>query len=328
MSITRRLLLKSAASPLALSLWSTQARSTSPHEVVRVLAGFPAGGSVDLVSRRLAEAMQGRFGKVQMVENRAGAGGRLAIDAVRQAAPDGRTYLVCPSGMFTVYPHIYPRLNYGLDDVTPVGTVCNFDYAWAIGPAVPASVVSLGDYVRWLKGARERQAYASPALGSQAHFIGTMFANALDLPLTHVGYRGSAPAIQDLLGGQIAALSTTLPDLLGYMRDARLRVLAVASKRRSPFMPDVPTFGEQGFAQLEMEPDYLAVLLPRGAPAALVSRLSQALRDALQMEQLQQGLRSLGQEPGWKNPVECAADFQRDLLRWAPIVKATGFVAE
>lgn len=296
--------------------------------LAKLYTGFPAGGSVDAVSRRLADAMQGTYASALVVENRSGAGGRLAIEALRQAPADGLTALVSPADMFTIYPHIYPKLSYGWQDFAPVCTVSSFDYLWAVGPAVPESVRTLTDYVAWVRQDQKRQIYASPAPGTPSHFIGAVFSEATGVPLTHVGYRGSAPAIQDLLGGQIPAFCTTVPDLLAYAGDRRVRVLATATGQRSSFMPQVPTFAEQGFAQLVLSPNFLVVMLPRGTGASAVAALSDAVRDAMTLPRVQNALRALGQTPDWSDGASAQKRLQADLAHWSGIVRKTGFVAE
>lgn len=322
----RRWIGMGAAAPWAFA--SLKARATPAHGVAKVLAGFPAGGSVDAISRRLADAMQGSYARALVVDNRSGAGGRMAIEALRQASGDGSSFLVSPADMFTIYPHIYPQLSYGWPDFVPVASVCSFDYVWAVGPGTPDSVRTLQDYAAWVRADPKRAAYASPAAGTPSHFIGSIFADAMRVQMTHVAYRGSAPAIQDLLGGVLPAFCTTVPDLMAYASDPRIRVLAVAARERSPFMPQVPTFAEQGYAQLVLAPNFFLVLLPRSASAATVDTLADAVRDALRMPRVETALRTLGQTPDWSGPAATAQRLQVQLAHWSGIVKRTGFVAE
>lgn len=308
--------------------FASLADDATPPDVAKILAGFPAGGSVDAIARRLAEVLQGSYAKALVVENRSGAGGRLAIEALRQAGSDGSTWLLSPADMFTIYPHIYPQLNYGWKDFVPVAGVCSFDYVWAVGPGTPDSVRSLQDYAAWVRTQPRLAAYASPAAGTPSHFIGSLFADAMQVKMTHVAYRGSAPAIQDLLGGVLPAFCTTVPDLMAYAADPRIRVLAVAARERSPFMPQVPTFAEQGYAQLVLAPNFFLVMLPRGASAASVDRLAGAVRDALRLPRVESALRTLGQTPDWSGPAATAQRLQAQLAHWQGIVQRTGFVAE
>jgi tripartite-type tricarboxylate transporter receptor subunit TctC len=325
----RRWIAMGAAAPWA---WADKMAAATPvaagQGVAKVLAGFPAGGSVDAVSRRLAEALQGNYARALVVDNRAGAGGRLAIEALRQAGGDGGTWLVSPADMFTIYPHIYPQLSYGWKDVAPVCSVCSFDYVWAVGPGAPDSVRTLKDYAAWVRAEPKMAAYASPAAGTPSHFIGSLFADAMRVQMTHVAYRGSAPAIQDLLGGVLPAFCTTVPDLMAYAADPRIRVLAVAAHERSPFMPQVPTFAEQGYAQLVLAPNFFLVALPRSAASTTVQTLAQAVRQALQLPRVEAALRTLGQTPDWSGPAATAQRLEAQLAHWSGIVKRTGFVAE
>ncbi len=245
MSTRRRFTLQLGA--LAAAGLPHAARAQQP-EIARLLVGFPPGGSTDMVARRLAEQLRGRYAPTVIVDNRPGAGAQLAVVALRGSAPDGATLLLSPPPPFEIYPFTYKKLPYAPEDAVPVSLVCTFAFAFAVGPAVPATVKTLGDFLAWAKAHPAHANFGSPASGSPPHLIGSLLARQAGIELTHVAYRGDAPGLQDLMGGQIAAYSSVIGSFLPHMASGRLRLLAVSGTQRSPFVPELPTYREQGFA--------------------------------------------------------------------------------
>jgi tripartite-type tricarboxylate transporter receptor subunit TctC len=264
-----------ASSALGLPL---AARADGPPP--RLLVGFPAGGSIDAVARLLAAAWRTRFAAPPLVEQRVGAGGRIAVVALKEAAPDGLTLLLSPASIFTIYPHVYRRLPYDpVADVLPVTSVCDYVCGFGVGPLVPETVKTLADFVAWVRAHPRLGAYGSPAAGAMPHFLGTQFTRAAGIDLTHVPYRGAAPGLQELMGGQIAAGVFALGDFLPYLAGGRLRLLAVADERRSRFAPAVPTFAEQGYPGLHGVESF-GLFLPARAPVEAARRLFDLARAA------------------------------------------------
>ena len=294
----------------------------------RLLVGFPAGGTLDAVARLLAAAWRSRFAAPPIVEQRVGAGGRIAVVALKEAAPDGLTLLLSPASIFTIYPHVYRRLPYDpAVDVLPVGSVCDYVCGLGVGPLVPATVKTLADFVAWVQANPRLGAYGSPAAGAMPHFLGTQFARAAGIELTHVPYRGAVPGLQELMGGQIASGLFTVGDFLPHLAGGRLRLLAVADDRRSRYAPTIPTFAEQGYPALSGVESF-GLFLPARAPTGAAAQLFELTRAALSDPAVIGGLARLGYEPAAREPVAYARQLAAERERWAPVVRASGFVAD
>jgi tripartite-type tricarboxylate transporter receptor subunit TctC len=302
---------------------SAFAQSSQP----RILVGFPAGGTVDVVARRLAEKLKSSYMDNIIVDSKPGAGGRIAIEALKTALPDGSASVLTPSSMIVVYPHVYPKLSYNpAQDLQPVTTVCANALAFVVGPGVPDSVKTLADFIAWAKSSG-KAAYATPAAGSILHFLGIVFRNKAGIELTHAPYRGMAPAIQDLLGGNVPSCLGTLGDFLPHLAGGKLRPLAVTSPQRSRFMPNVPTFAEAGYKEATGM-DWFGLFLPAKTPQAMVTKLAATTQAALKDPAITEALDKLGFEPLNLSTAEFAARIKQETAFWQPIVKASGFTAE
>lgn len=323
--VTRRRLIGGAAAAagaasLAVAFFPASAQ---PAKSARIVVGFPAGGSNDAVARLLAEKMRGRYADMLIVENKAGAGGRIGVEAVRNAPADGSVVLQTPGTILTLYPHLYRTLPYdALRDLAPVSSVCTFDIALAVGPGTPAR--NLRELVDWFRAHPQRSSFGSPAPGASPHFVGLMFSQAAGLDLVHVGYRGAAPAVQDLLGGQIPAYFGTLADVAPHLESGRLRVLATSGPRRARLTPDAPTFAEAGYKSVVVQ-EWYGMLLPAGAPEPVVSSLNAAIHDALRDADVLERLKALNLDPAPATPQAFAERIRAERERWAPVVKASGF---
>ena len=308
--------------------WPLIASSAQPIEAAKVLVGFPAGGTTDAVSRRVAEKLQsGGYAKVALVDNKAGAGGRIVVEELKRSPADGSTMLLTPTGIITLYPHIYSKLAYRIEDVTPVSTGCRVVFGFGVGPAVPESVKNLKDYLAWAKAHPNGASYGSPGAGTPPHFLGALLAKESGVELSHVPYRGSAPGIQDLLGGQVAAMTSPIGDYLPYLKSGKLRLLATSGTARSKFTPDVQTYAEQGFKNLTMS-EWYAFFLPAGASPDVVQRASAAIRAAVTSPDVIEAFAQLGFEAGASTPAELAKIVKDDNTSWGPIVKKVGFTPE
>ena len=294
----------------------------------KLLVGFPAGGTVDAVARLLAAAWRANGRHRPIVEQRVGAGGRLAVLALKDASPDGETVLLSPASMFTIYPHVFRRLAYdAVSDITPVTSVCHYVCAFAVGPMVPARVGTMADFVAWVLVNPSLGAYGSPAAGAMPHFLGAQFARAAGISLTHVPYRGAAPGLQELMGGQIAAGMFALGDLLPHLADGRLRLLAVADDHRSRYAPSIATFAEQGYRGLHGVESF-GLFLPGGVSGATVNRVFDMAGTALRQPSFSEGLTRFGFEPSLQEPPAYARQLAMERERWAPVVRASGFSAD
>jgi tripartite-type tricarboxylate transporter receptor subunit TctC len=295
------------------------------EQPLRIVFPFAAGGSGDALARILSEHLRTTLNQPTIVENRAGAQGRIGVQAVKTAAPDGKTLLLTPVAPMSVYQHTYKALGYDpITDFAPVSQVTTFDFALAVNADVPAK--SIKELVPWLKANPDKGAYGTPAAGTLPHFFAVSFGKAAGLDLRHVGYRGSAAALTDLVGGQIPLVVTTTSDVLEQHKSGRIRVLATSDKQRSPFLPDVPTFKEAGY---DIEgAGWYGVFAPAGTPAEIVERISKALTEAVRKPEARERLLAFGLQPTGTSPAELAAIQKADSEAWAPLVKASGYTAE
>ncbi len=328
MQLSRRHLIRSASATALLAAIGQQASAQAQIDTLKIVTGFAAGGTSDNTCRRVGARLTGGYAKTVVVENRTGAGGQIAIQYVKGQPADGTVLLQSPTSMFTIYPHIFKKLPYDpLADVTPVSLACVFDFGFAVGPLVPASVKSLADFVAWAKANPSLANYGSPAAGSTPHFVGALLGIKAGIDLKHAAYRGTQPAMQDLLGGQIAAVSGPVGDITQHLASGKVRILATSGAKRNRFAPEVPTFAEQGYPDLTHS-EWFAFWLPPKTDGALVTRMNAALREALASKEVIDGLAVFGLEALSSSPAELAALLKADTAKWAPIVKTIGFSAD
>jgi tripartite-type tricarboxylate transporter receptor subunit TctC len=308
----------------ALLATTAQAQGQPP----RILVGFPPGGSVDTTARHLAEHWRGKLADQVLVDPKAGAGGRIAVTTLKDAPPDGSTVLLSPASMFNIYSHAFKRLAYKPEsDVIPVAPLALSTCGFGVGPMVPATVKTLAQFAAWVKANPASGAYGSPAAGAMPHFLGNQFERAAGLKLTHVPYRGAAPGMQELMGGQIASGCFSIGDFLPHLSSGRVRLLGVTDKKRSRFAPEVATFEEQGFKGIVGVETY-GLFLPAGAAAALVDKFAALARSAVQDATFIEALARLGFEPVWQSPADYAARLASEREYWGPVVKASGFSSD
>ncbi|AMM24545.1 Bug family tripartite tricarboxylate transporter substrate binding protein [Variovorax sp. PAMC 28711] len=328
MTITRRHLLQTTGASALLAAIGHQAFAQAQLETATIVTGFAAGGTSDTICRRLAQKISPEFSKVAVVENRTGAGGQIAIGYVKGRPADGSAILQTPTSMLTIYPHIYKKLPYDPQtDLTPVSLGCAFDFGFAVGPAVPASVKTVPEFLAWAKANPAGANFGSPAAGSTPHFIGALLGKGAGVELKHAAYRGTQPAMLDLLGGNISAVSGPVGDLTQHLPSGKVRILGVSGAKRSRFAPDVPTFGEQGIANMAHS-EWFAFFLPAKASPELVARLNTAMKNALASKDVIDGLGTFGLEAMSSTPTELADLIRKDTAKWGPIVKEVGFTAE
>jgi tripartite-type tricarboxylate transporter receptor subunit TctC len=327
--LTRRHALAASAAGLACAATTflPQALGQTIKKPVHVIVGFPAGGGTDLIARILAERLRGPYAATVLVENKPGAAARLAVEYVKNAEPDGSVMLFTPDFPITVYPHSFRSLNYNsLKDFTPVSPASKSMLTYNVGPAVPDSVKTLGDFVQWCKANPGKAAYATTSAGGTPHFVGMMLASAAGIAMTPVHYRGGAPALQDLIGGHVPASINPISESMPSAKAGSIRILAVTGSQRSPFLPEIPSMTESGY-NVVVE-SWLGVFLPAKTPSEVVNALSAAIADAVHSPQMIDNLAKLGNTPAFQSPGEFAATVRQDVARWSPVVKASGFVAE
>lgn len=296
--------------------------AAAQDRTLRILVGFPAGASLDAMTRIVGERMRATLGHAVVVENRPGAGGRLVMDVLKAAPADGSTIVMTPLVTVVTAPHVYADLRYdAFADFAPVAHAANFLFAFAAGPAAP--VKTLAEYVALVKQDQKHANYASAAPGSLPHFFALLFADTAGLKLNHIGYKGSAPAMTDLLGGQISAFMGVAADIAPQHRAGKLRVLATSGAQRARELPDVPTFRELGY-NLEGGGWY-AAYAPAKTPKDALDRVSAAMVEAIRNPENRAKIEALGMDPTGLPAAELARIHKADYDKWGPVIRASGF---
>jgi tripartite-type tricarboxylate transporter receptor subunit TctC len=321
--IRRTLFTRLAAAAMvcfALPVW---AQSDKP---LRVIVGFPAGVSIDVVTRIITEKMKDDLKRTVIVDNRPGAGGRLAADVLKASAPDGNTVMITPIVVPVLAPMVFSKLNYNPEtDFAPVGKVCDFSFALAVPASLP--VKNLKEYAAWVKANPQQANFGSPAAGSLPHFFGVMIGAALNVDMTHVPFNGGAALQSAVLGGHAPAGIDVVMEWQQNAKSGKVNILATSGAQRSKVMPDVPTFKEQGFPEAVGQ-GWFAMYAPAKTPAAAIDEINKALNKALVNPEVRERFAALGLEPAGGSPAELHKIMQDDTKRWAPIVKKSGFKAD
>ncbi|MFT4267307.1 MAG: Bug family tripartite tricarboxylate transporter substrate binding protein [Xenophilus sp.] len=325
--IHRRHLLQATGASALLAGLGQRAFAQAGIETATIVTGFAAGGTADALCRRVAQKLQPGYAKTVVVDNRTGAGGQIAIQYIKGRPADGATILLTPTSMLTIYPHIYRKLAYDpVADLTPVSVGCAFDFGFAVGPAVPAEVKTVKDFLAWAEANPAGANFGSPAAGSTPHFVGALIGKSGGVDLKHAAYRGTQPAMLDLLGGNISAVSGPIGDITQHLSTGKVRILSLSGEKRSRFAPDVPTLKEQGIDMAHSE--WFAFFLPAKASPELVARLHAGMKAALAHKDVIDGLGTFGLEAMSSSPAELAELIRKDTAKWGPIVKQVGFTAE
>lgn len=329
MSLRRRQILQSAAAAALPLPFAVRAQAGGPpFDNVKIVTGFTPGGTSDTICRRVAEKLRPGYGRSVLVENRTGAGGQIAVQAMKSVPADGTTILQTPMSMLGIYPHIYRKLPYDpVADLTPVSLGAVFDFGFAVGPQVPASVTTMPEFLAWSRANPALANYGSPAAGSTPHFVGALAAKAAGVDLKHVPYRGTQPAILEMMGGQIAAVSGPVGEFTQHIPTGKCRLLATTGARRSKFAPTTATMAEQGLKDMVFG-EWFGFYLPAKAAPELVRRLNAAMVEALAAPDVIAGLELMGLEAKSSTPAELAALLKADTERWGPLIKTIGFTAE
>jgi tripartite-type tricarboxylate transporter receptor subunit TctC len=298
------------------------------NKPLKIVVGFPPGGSADTLARALALQLEGLAPAV-IVDNKPGAGGRLALETVKNAEADGSTVVLTPASMVVLYPHLYKKLSYNpASDFAAVGRVAAAPFVFAVGPAVPATVKTLADFAQWAKANPNQAAYGSSGAGSMPHFTGVSLGKSMNVDMLHVAYKGAAPAMTDLIGGQVAANVSVMSNALPQIQAGKVRALAVSSPQRSPVLPQTPTLAELGHPEATAI-EWFGVFAPAKTPANVVAALNKAIGDAARSKSFQDALaKGAFEAVAAETPAAFGAAVQTDINRWAPVVKASGFTPE
>lgn len=310
----------------AASLAATGVQAQADRPPLKILVGFPPGGSADTIARLLAERMRDALGGQNVVvENKPGAAGRIAIDQLKNAAPDGNTVLVMPSGPVVLFPLVFRKLGYDVNkDLAPISQLAGFQFAVVSGPK--SNVKSVAEMLAKARADVSTASYGSSGNGTVPHFLGVMLAEAAGVPLQHVPYQGGAPAMNALLGGHIGYNIDVVSEALEQHRAGKVRIIAVAGATRSPLLPDVPTLREQGVPMDATA--WFGMYGPGALPREQAQRVQQAVAAALKDPVLRQRLDAIGLEPIGSTPEQLAAVQKADLAKWEKPVKATGYQAD
>src|SRR5262245_44309021 len=318
-----RLLLAAIA---ALALITPASAQTFPNRPITLVVSFAPGGSTTIVARIVADKMGEALGQSIVVDNRAGGGGTVGTRAVAKSPPDGYTLLLGYTGTLAIAPTLYPTPGYDpRKDFAPIGMIGNAPNSLVVHPSFPAK--SVQELVAYAKANPGKVSFGSAGVGTMSHVAGEYFATSAGIKLVHGPYRGTGPALADLIGGHIPMALAPIPAAHGPVAQGQLRGLAVTSAKRSSLVPELPTVAESGLPGFEASL-YYGIVAPAGTPRPIVDRLNQALRDALASDEVKRRLATDGAEPTPGSPEDYAAFIDLDEKRWSVVVKASGAKAE
>jgi tripartite-type tricarboxylate transporter receptor subunit TctC len=322
--LTRRAILQSVAGA-GLAAGFSLPTSAQQQKTIRLNVGFAAGGPADSIARLVALLMNDSATTV-IVDNKPGATGQLAADAVKRSAQDGSNLLVTPSSVLSLVPHLYKKPMYNsLEDFVPVGCICDHSFALAVPASSP--IKSVADYIEAAKARPNDATYATAGAGSGMHFLGTLFAQETGLKLTHVPYKGAAPGLQDLMAGQVFSSFNPLPTMLELHRGEKIRILAVSNPTRVTSLPNVPTFTELKMPALELV-EWYGVFAARTTSPGTLQALVDQLNKALKKPEMAVSARKLELEPRLVEPNALKKMLVADYEKWAGIVKSTGITLD
>jgi tripartite-type tricarboxylate transporter receptor subunit TctC len=317
----RTLLGLAAAACLPLAAWA----QAYPSKPITLLVPFPPGGPTDLVARVLAKKMSEQMGQSIVIDNKPGANGNIAAVAAAKAPPDGYTVLYNTSSI-TLSPALYKNLAYDVQrDLAPVALTAVVPLALVVNPGVPVNNVR--EFIAYAKANPGKLSYGSAGNGNVTHLAAFQLVRHHDIDATHVPYRGSAPADVDLVAGQIQFMTDTINSVMPFVKDKRLKLLAVTTSQRMSLFPDVPTLSETVMPGFEAGA-WQGIMVPANTPKAVVQRLNAEINKALQSAEVKEKLALQGAEPLGSTSEEYGAYVKKELARWAAVVKATGVTLE
>ncbi|HEX2117408.1 MAG TPA: tripartite tricarboxylate transporter substrate binding protein [Alphaproteobacteria bacterium] len=292
-----------------------------PSKPIRWIVPFPPGGPTDLLARTVGQKLNEAWGQPVVIENKPGAAGNLGVDLAAKSLPDGYTLVIVPTGNITVNPTLFANLPYKPSDLAPVTTLATVENVVVINPSVPAK--SLAELVALAKSKPGALTFASPGAGSQAHLAGELIKLAAGVDMLHVPYRGIGPALNDLLGGHVSMMFSQMSSALPHMQSGALRALGVASLKRSPVAPELPTIAEQGFPGFEATSWY-ALMVPANTPKGVIGKLHRETVRILQLPDVKDKLAGLGADPVGNSPEELATTIREESARWAEVIRKQG----
>lgn len=303
----------------ALLLPATARAQWAPARPLRFVVPFAAGGATDIVARVLSEPMGERLGQSVAVDNRTGAGGNVGVENVVRSAPDGMTILMGTTGTLTINPHLYANMGFSpLTDLVPIGLAFATDHVLIVNPQVPAQTAQ--EFLALVRAQPGRLSYGSGGNGTSTHTVAELFKLVAQVDIQHVPYRGSAPALNDTVAGNVQLMVDQVASALPQIQGGRVRALAVTGTRRHPALPNVPTVAEIGLAAAEAT-SWGAVMAPSGTPAPAIERLNAVLLEALALPAVRQRLTQVGAEAVTSSPAELAAYLRAETEKWGRVVR-------
>ena len=299
---------------------------TYPTRPVTLVDTFPPGGSTGIIARIIADKLSEPLGQRIVVDNRGGAGGTVAAGQIAKSAPDGYTIMLGFTGTLAIAPSLYPNAGYDpRKDFAPIGMIATAPNSLVVHPSFP--VHSVAELIAYAKGNPGKVNFGSAGIGTVGHVAGELFASMAGIKLVHIPYRGTGPALTDLLGGHIPMTFSPIPATFENAKSGKLRMLAVTSLKRSSVLPDVPTIAEQGLPGFEAVLRY-GLVAPAGTPRPIIDRLNRELRTVLATEEMRKRLAIEGAEPLPSTPEDYAADIDREETKWSKLVHALGLKGE
>jgi len=293
-----------------------------PSKPIKMIVPFSVGGTTDILARIIGQELTKAWGQQVIIDNRPGAGGNIGADLVAKSAPDGYTLVMGTVGTHAINASLYKKMPYDtVKDFAPITLVAAVPNVLVVHPAVPAK--SVKELIEYAKANPGKLSFASSGNGTSVHLSGELFKAMAGVSMTHIPYKGSAPAIIDLMGGQVQLMFDNMPTALPHVKAGRLRALAVTSAKRSPAMPDLPTIAEAGVAGYEAE-SWFGVLAPAGTPSAIVTKLNGEIVRILGLPEIKERLLSQGAEPVGNSPEQFAAHITAEMAKWGNVVKASG----
>lgn len=295
-------------------------------EPFRIVAPFPPGGPIDSLARLLSAGLAERYKQSAVVENLVGAAGNIGIDKVKRAKPDGHTLLVVPAGNLTINPTLMPNFPFNIErDFVPVTMLAKAPNVLVANPV--SKIRTISDLVAQARAKPNALAYASPGVGSGLHLAGELFKQQANVDLLHVPYKGTGPALNDVLAGQVPLMFSNLPGVLAYIRSGKLVAIGLTEASRSATAPDIPTLAEQGVSGVVVTSWY-GLLAPAGTPAVTVERLARDAEEILSQTAVREQLKSQGLSETFMKPADFSAYIKNETAQWAKIIKARNIVAE
>jgi tripartite-type tricarboxylate transporter receptor subunit TctC len=303
-------------------LLAATAHAAYPDRPIKIIVGFPAGGPLDTHGRLLADKLQATLGVAVVIDYKAGAGGALGADFVAKSAPDGYTLMLANTGVMVINPAIYPKLPYAtLKDFVPIARTAQQPLALIVNTSLPVTTVA--ELVAMAKRSPGKLNYGSAGNGGSSHLVPEMFKQATGTFIVHIPYRGSAPALTDLLAGQVQMMAESIPLASQYVKQGKLRALAITGRERNAALPEVPTFAEVGIKGMEVVGFY-GVMAPAGTPKDVVAKLSDAFGQVLGNAELRKAMTAQGADPAFLNSEQFGAYLAQQLPIWAKAVKESG----